>query len=85
MDENMETLDRRHGHMDEDMATWMRTWKHGRGHGNMDEDQGCGTGKFEDSSGSDILSDYGSGPVPAPVPGHIHVYTYTYTYMYMFS
>jgi hypothetical protein len=23
--------------------------------------QGCGTGKFEDGSGSDILSDYGSG------------------------
>jgi hypothetical protein len=23
--------------------------------------QGCGTGKFEDGSGSDILSEYGSG------------------------
>ncbi len=38
-------------------------------------EQGCGTGKFEDGSGSDILPDYDSIRVPAPVPfpGHIHV------------
>jgi hypothetical protein len=23
----------------ENMKTWTRTWKHGRGHGNMDEDR----------------------------------------------
>jgi hypothetical protein len=47
--------------------------------------QGCGIGKFEDGSGSDILSHYGfgSGPVSAPVPVpapvrviymHIHIH-----------
>ncbi len=30
--------------MDEDMATWTRTWKHGQGNGNMDEDMATWSG-----------------------------------------
>jgi hypothetical protein len=45
-------------------------------------EQGCGTGKFEDGSGSNILSDYGSGSGSRPGSGsymHIHIlYMYEY-------
>jgi hypothetical protein len=38
--------------------------------------QGCGTGKFEDGSGSDILSEYGSG-----YGSSSGSYTYIYEYV----
>jgi hypothetical protein len=41
-------------------------------------EQDCDTGKFEDHSGSHILSDYGSGSSSGSGS-----YTYTYTYMYI--
>ncbi len=37
------------------------------------KNQGCGTGKFEDGCGSDILSDYGSGSSPGSGSIHIHI------------
>ncbi len=50
--------------------------------------QGCGTGKFEDGSGSDILSDMVPVPAPAPVPapvlGHTYIYIYEYVYIYVY-
>jgi hypothetical protein len=69
--------------------------------GTGNHNQGCGTGKFEDgsSSGSDILSEYGSGSGSSSGsvsgscsgsvsgsssgPGHIHTYTFTNIYTYV--
>jgi hypothetical protein len=42
--------------------------------------QGCGSGKFEDGSGSDILSEYGSGSGSNTC---ILTYMYEYIYVYM--
>jgi hypothetical protein len=55
-----------------------------------DINQGCGTGKFEDSSGSvsgsDILSEYGSGSSSGSGSySYIHIYEYIYIYVYIFA
>ncbi len=56
--------------------------------------QGCGTEKFEDGSGSDILSEYGSGSGSGPGSGsgsssgsckYIYIYEYVYIYVYIFA
>ncbi len=36
--------------------------------------QGCRSGKFVEGSGSDILSEYGSGSGSSSVPGHVHIH-----------
>jgi hypothetical protein len=48
--------------------------------------QGCGTGKFEDDtgSGSDILSEYGSGSGSGSCT-YIYIYEYIYIYVYIFA
>jgi hypothetical protein len=45
--------------------------------------QGCGTGKFEDDSGSDILFEYGSGSGSGSGP-YTCIYIYVYVYVYIF-
>jgi hypothetical protein len=43
-------------------------------------DHGCGTGKFEDCSGSDILSEYGSSSGSGSCT-YIYIYEYVYIYV----
>jgi hypothetical protein len=45
--------------------------------------QGCGTRKFEDGSGSDIFSDYGSGSSSGSYTC-IYIYEYVHVYVYVF-
>jgi hypothetical protein len=44
------------------------------------QNQGCGTGKFEDGSGYEILSEYGSGS-----GSYTCIYMYVYVYVYGFE
>jgi hypothetical protein len=55
--------------------------------------QGCDSGKFEDGSGSDILSDYGSGSdlgsglssgSSSGSGSYTSIYIYVYVYVYIF-
>jgi hypothetical protein len=48
--------------------------------------QGCGTGKFEDGSGSDTLSEYSSGSGSSSRSyTYIHIYEHIYMYVYIFT
>jgi hypothetical protein len=50
--------------------------------------QGCGTRKFEDCSGSDILSDYGSGSSSGSGSYtciYVYVYVFVNVYIYIYS
>ncbi len=68
MDENMETLKREHGHMDEDMATWTKT--------RVAEPENLKTVPAPTFYLVTVPV-----PVPAPVPGHVHAYTCIYLHM----
>ncbi len=49
--------------------------------------KGCGTGKFEDGSGYDILFEYGSGSGFGSSSGsgsYIYLYIYVYVDVYIF-
>ncbi len=54
--------------------------------------QDCGTGKFEDGSGSDILPDYRSGSGSGTgsgsykcTPVYVYMYEYVHVYVYIFG
>jgi hypothetical protein len=58
----------------------------------LGQSQGCGTEKFEDGSGSDVLYEYGSGSGSGSGSNsgsgsytYIYIYEYVYIYVYIFA